>query len=238
MWMLLSSSLLCAASLATAQPPDDSRNGDSKSAADRFVARMMAFNKNGDGKLTKEEVTDKRLHRLFDRADANKDGVVTKEELVALFAQEPPRSRGFGPPGGDDGPGGPGQGGPPGGRGPGGPGGRGPGGMPQPGQILPSFLQDQLKLTADQKKELAEVQKEVDAKLDKILTSDQKKQLKNMSRRGRGGFGPPGQGVPGGPPPGGGRPGGPPPNGPDGPPPGGGRPGGPPPDRPDDRPPS
>jgi len=52
MWMLLASSLLCAASIATAQPPDDDRNGDSKSAADRFVARMMAYDKNGDGKLT------------------------------------------------------------------------------------------------------------------------------------------------------------------------------------------
>jgi hypothetical protein len=142
--------------------------------------------------LAREEVTDKRLHRLFDRADANKDGVVTREELIALFEQEPVGQRGFGPPGGDGGPGGPG------GR---------FGGMPQPGHILPGFLQDQLKLTTDQKQRLAQLQKEVDARLDKILTDDQKKQLKNMSPGGRGGFGPRG---PGGPPPGG-HPGGPPP---------------------------
>ena len=53
-----------------------------------FVEKMMAFNKAKDGKLTKKEVTDPRLHGLFDRADTDKDGVVTKEELEALFAKE------------------------------------------------------------------------------------------------------------------------------------------------------
>lgn len=62
---------------------------------------------------------------------------------------------------------------------------------PQPGQIMPPFLQEQLKLTADQKKELEALQKDVDAKLDKLLTDDQKKQLKEMRERG------PGAGFPG-----------------------------------------
>jgi Spy/CpxP family protein refolding chaperone len=83
-----------------------------------------------------------------------------------------------------------------GGFGPGGPGGIG--GPPQPGQIMPTFLQDQLKLTADQKKQLEELQKEVDSKLEKILTEEQKKQLKDM-RQGSG-RGPGGRGGPGGPP--------------------------------------
>ncbi|MCE9530914.1 MAG: hypothetical protein K8T89_07300 [Planctomycetes bacterium] len=48
---------------------------------------MLAFNKKNDGKLTKDEVTDGRLHRLFEQADANKDGEVTKEELMALAAK-------------------------------------------------------------------------------------------------------------------------------------------------------
>ena len=78
---------------------------------------------------------------------------------------------------------------------------RGPGGPPRPGQILPPFLQERLSLTADQKKQLEELQKEVDAKLAKILTDEQKQQLKEMRERGPGG-GPPGFG-----PPGGGRPG-------------------------------
>ena len=51
-----------------------------------IVTKMMAFNKKKDGKLTKDEVTDPRLHRLFDLADTNKDGVVTKEELMTLAA--------------------------------------------------------------------------------------------------------------------------------------------------------
>ena len=37
---------------------------------DDLVARMMEFDKDKDGKLTKDEVTDERLIRLFDRADA------------------------------------------------------------------------------------------------------------------------------------------------------------------------
>lgn len=198
---------------------------------------MMAFDKNGDGKLTKEEVTDERLHRLFDRADTNKDGVVTKEELIALAAvmeAEMSQAGGRGGPGGDfGGPPGGGPGGPPGGgrgrRGPGGPpddfggpgggpGRRGPGGFggpPQPGQIMPAFMQEMLGLTADQKSRVQTLQKEVDGKLAKILTDEQKKQLKEMQsdfgpggpggRGGRGRGGPPGGGPGGrGGPPGGG----------------------------------
>ena len=87
---------------------------------------------------------------------------------------------------------------------PGGPPGGFPGGFPggpftppQPGQVLTTGQQDQLKLTAKQKKELEALQKEVDAKLAKLLTTEQQQQLKDM-RKGPGGFGPPGFG--GGPP--------------------------------------
>jgi Spy/CpxP family protein refolding chaperone len=89
-------------------------------------------------------------------------------------------------------------GGPPGGFG--GPPG-GPGGPPQPGQVLPGFLQEMLNLTAEQKKQVEELQKEVDAKLAKILTAEQKKTLQQMpgpfsfpGGPGGGGFGPPGPG--------------------------------------------
>jgi Spy/CpxP family protein refolding chaperone len=108
---------------------------------------------------------------------------------------------GFGGGIGGFGPGGPG--GFPGGPGgfPGGPGGFGGfGGPPQPGTVLTAPVQDTLKLSDDQKKQLADLQKDVDTKLDKILTDDQKKQLKDMRDRRPGGFpgGPPG--GPGGPP--------------------------------------
>jgi hypothetical protein len=67
------------------------------------------------------------------------------------------------------------------------------GAPPQPGQILTPFQQARLKLTADQKQAVAALQQETDAKLDKTLTADQKKQLKTLSATvGRGGPNPPG----------------------------------------------
>src|SRR5262245_33588811 len=81
--------------------------GGSAETVDDFVNRLMAFNKAKDGKLTKTELIDTRLHALFDRADANKDGVVTREELEALFAKESTGGPG-GDKGGKGGPGGPG----------------------------------------------------------------------------------------------------------------------------------
>jgi outer membrane protein assembly factor BamB len=60
----------------------------------------------------------------------------------------------------------------------GGRGGGPPFGPPQPGQILPPFLQDRLSLTDDQKKQVQDLQKDVDDGLAKLLTDDQKKTLK------------------------------------------------------------
>ena len=63
--------------------------------------------------------------------------------------------------------------------------------LPQPGQVLPAFVQDQLKLTAEQKKQIAELQKEIDAELAKLLTAEQQKALQDMrSGPGAGRFGP------------------------------------------------
>jgi outer membrane protein assembly factor BamB len=76
------------------------------------------------------------------------------------------------------------------------------GGPPQPGQIMPPPLQDMLNLTAEQKKQLEELQKDADGELGKILTDEQAKRLKDMragfGRGGFGGFGG-GRGGPGGP---------------------------------------
>jgi hypothetical protein len=103
-------------------------------------------------------------------------------------------------PAGDQGKGGKGPGGPggkgPGGKGPGGkgpPNGKGPPGGPiQLGQVLPGFVQDNLKLSDEQKKQMDDFQKEVTAKLDKILSEEQNKQLKDAKP----GFGPGGFGTP------------------------------------------
>jgi hypothetical protein len=224
LFAILTCAALTAASSLVAQPPGQGRGNGASAAGTDLVAQLMAFDQNKDDKLTKAELTDERLHRLFDRADTDKDGTVTRGELNALQVRERAntrgRSGGFGGPGGPGGgrggPGGPG--GPGGGRGGGRGGFGGPGGPPQPGQILPGMLRQRLSLTAEQEKQVDALQKEVDAKLNKILTSEQKEQLKQMRERGPGGFGP------GGPPPGGGGPGefGPPPDG-GGPPPGGRR---------------
>lgn len=180
------------------EPGSPANNAPANSAyVNAFVARMMAFSKSKDGKLARDEITDDRLLRLFDRIDAKHEGAVTKEQLVAFatkLAEDDNDNdrRGPGGPGGGpgDGPGGPGgPGGDRGGRG--GPGGRFGGGPPRPGQILPDFLQERLNLTAEQKKQVDALQKEVDAKLAKMLTDEQKKQLKEMRSRGPGGNGPP-----------------------------------------------
>ena len=91
-----------------------------------------------------------------------------------------------------------GKGGFPGGKGGFGKGGFGGGfgGGPQIGQIMPTFVQEQLKLTDAQKKDLEALQKDLDAKLEKMLTEEQRKTLKEMKeRRPGGGFG--GRGGPG-----------------------------------------
>jgi hypothetical protein len=232
--IMMTGALLLAVSFGNAQGPDNKGfgkkggKGDSGSSdPDAAVERMFkAFDKNNDGKLTRDEITDERLISLFERADTNKEGFVTKEKLKALFVKEaaeygskgggffgggkgggPDDKGGFG--GGPGGPGGPGGGGQGGRGGPGGPGGRG---FSQPGQVLSTNVQDQLKLNDSQKKQVAEIQKDVDSKLEKILTDEQKTQLKEMRDRGPGGpGGPGGRGGPGGPGGGPGGPGGPPP---------------------------
>ncbi len=83
-----------------------------------------------------------------------------------------------------------------------------------PGQVISVSTQVTLKPTPEQKAQLATLQKAVDAGLDKVLTDDQKKQLKQMradfARGGRLG------GLPGGLAPGSGGPGGGPPGSPGG----------------------
>jgi hypothetical protein len=81
----------------------------------------------------------------------------------------------------------------------------GPGNIAAPGQLVATAVKERMKLTDDQQKQLADLQKEADGQLDKILKEDQKKRFKDMQNFGRGGFpgggGPPGGGAPfGGPP--------------------------------------
>jgi C-terminal processing protease CtpA/Prc len=49
-----------------------------------------------------------------------------------------------------------------------------------PGKLLPSEVEGQLKLTAEQKEKLAKLQKDTEAKLMELLTDEQKKQLEEL----------------------------------------------------------
>jgi poly(3-hydroxybutyrate) depolymerase len=66
-----------------------------------------------------------------------------------------------------------------------------PGGIvTPPGTVLSARVQDNLKLTAEQKKQIEELQKETDAGVQKILSEEQNKQLKGLKEnagRGTGG---------------------------------------------------
>jgi Spy/CpxP family protein refolding chaperone len=101
-----------------------------------------------------------------------------------------------------------GNGGPGGGQGAG----RGPGGQGAGFHLIPRFAEEKLNLTDDQKKQVADLESEIKAKLEKILTPEQMKTLAEARPPRRGGPG--GQGGPGGGPGGQGGPGG----GPGGPP--------------------
>lgn len=75
----------------------------------QMVERLMAFDKNGDGKLGKDELSE-RMASIIDRADTDKDGFASKEELTKMASQGGrggapggDRRGGFGGPSGDRG---------------------------------------------------------------------------------------------------------------------------------------
>jgi hypothetical protein len=66
-----------------------------------------------------------------------------------------------------------------------------PGTPPRPGQIMTPVAGEMLGISADQRKQLNEIQKDIDAHLDKLLTADQKKQSTEWPRGpGNNGFEP------------------------------------------------
>ena len=188
--------LLTLTATLSAQPPQPDRG---REPGDDPVSRLMALDKNKDGKLSPEEYADSRLKPLLEKADANKDQIVSREEITELaqregLGQEGPGGREGGPgfgPGREGGPGGPGREGGPGfGRG------RGMrGGMMRPGMILPEFMVQELKLSDEQRSSLAKLQATVDAELAKILNQEQQAMLKQFGGEPRReGEGRPGEG--------------------------------------------
>lgn len=68
-----------------ARPAFGGRGGPGQGAVnvDEIVARMLQMDKDGDGKLSKEELPE-RMAGMMERGDANKDGFLTRDELVQL----------------------------------------------------------------------------------------------------------------------------------------------------------
>ncbi len=63
---------------------------------DDMVKLLMAFDKNGDGQLARDELPE-RMQGLFDRADTDKNGVLTVEEIrAAARAAATPAAHGNG----------------------------------------------------------------------------------------------------------------------------------------------
>ncbi|HWC96921.1 MAG TPA: hypothetical protein VG456_09235 [Candidatus Sulfopaludibacter sp.] len=85
--------------------------GGGVNMAEETVKTLMAFDANGDGKLSKAELPE-RFQGMFTRGDANKDGYLTPDEIRKMAAAQagPPETAGRGEREG-------GRGGPEGGRG-------------------------------------------------------------------------------------------------------------------------
>ena len=86
------------------RPPPPPRGGGARGVSvDLLVDHVMSFDKNKDGKVTKEELPD-RLHYLIEMGDTNKDGALTREELkaVATKINQASGQRGSGDLGDDD----------------------------------------------------------------------------------------------------------------------------------------
>ncbi len=60
------------------------------------VARLMAFDKNKDGKITKDELPE-RMQFLIDLGDTNKDGALDRDEIKKLATTRATSPRGVGP---------------------------------------------------------------------------------------------------------------------------------------------
>lgn len=183
------------------------RRSRSTSDVTQFISKMLQFDKDGDGCLAASEMTDERLLPLFNRADLNSDAVVTRDELRIFFEKESPSRRAgplgpgtSGDPAGPNGPSGPGSGP---GSGSGGPGSLKSSSAPvvqeaattdsvesfnpsrldstgRPGEILAPAVRSRLNLSPSQIDELNELQKEVDQRLQKLLSNEQQRQLRRI----------------------------------------------------------
>jgi hypothetical protein len=91
---------LALAVAAVAQPPEPRQvplrglDQPAPVSVDDVVARIMAFDKNKDGKVTKDELPE-RLHHLIALGDTNKDGALDRDEIKKLATTRAAAPGGF-----------------------------------------------------------------------------------------------------------------------------------------------
>lgn len=78
-WLLAAAAIIWLLAPSSARP----RGRATADVSGDLVESMMHFDRNGDGKLDRSEVPE-RMQGLFDRADSNKDGLLTPEEIRTL----------------------------------------------------------------------------------------------------------------------------------------------------------
>jgi hypothetical protein len=66
-------------------------------STDDLVERLMSYDKNGDGKITKDELPE-RMHSLIEQGDRNGDGALDRDEIRRLAERGRPGGPGGGPP--------------------------------------------------------------------------------------------------------------------------------------------
>jgi hypothetical protein len=98
---LVLTTALVLAGAAVAQAPDPRQEPPRKIvrpagiSVDDMVERIMAFDKNKDGKVTKDELPE-RMQFLIKLGDTNKDGALDKDEIRKLVAALATTPTGFG----------------------------------------------------------------------------------------------------------------------------------------------
>jgi hypothetical protein len=130
-------------------PPGAGRRGV---AVEDLVRHVMSFDRNGDGKVTRDELPE-RMHYLFELGDTNRDGALDRDELTRLAEKIRQTETARGP-----GPGGPGRPG-------------GPGGPNGPGRAAPIEMRRalaELKLEAKQQEEARKIFDDFDEKERKV----------------------------------------------------------------------
>ena len=99
--MLALTAALTLPSMAAAQPPDQRQIPlrdlvrPTPISMDDIVERIMAFDRNKDGKITKDELPE-RMQFLIELGDTNNDGALDRDEIKKLVATRAAARGGFG----------------------------------------------------------------------------------------------------------------------------------------------